>query len=541
MPAVGCRKRDPTTLRKCGNCQRKGGRCWGGNGARSCPWPHGGSNTRRRAPAPKRKHARPGRLHVVLGAWHVSSFSARSSSHPASSRRRDSGPASRPGQRRPRRRRGRMPSEDATRTQGRKTQKTERKTPRKGGPGRPKWTTSGRGSRMATGGPHYERRRSKRGGGRAASTARALPLAGRLRGLRRNSATQRAPPTPTAAHRSSGDRHRVYRHQWPVRPHWRGPATRMGVRGTITRSVSGMPAGTATADGDRGPFARHRFSSARRQGKRFWRAGGQHTCSRYTTLRHTGERPTSKRAGRTNCRPTVQNGKGGLATYPGAVQACLWPDAMVWAAQRLSNAKLSPLGAKILARHPPKAALGMLAGRSVTAVYLHQSARTAGAAHIGLLNRDRIQGKADRRTIRAVLGQDGKWVFPKTTCVEKRRQATSEGGGDDAAADTHSDNEWFDGNAERNIQGACQELSSSFLDLQDDAMRDYLNTNRKLSAEPERGRQDKRARPTGGHATSQGDDADEGAERQKDQSRRTNAQVRTVRRTSRWKSKGRQA
>ena len=203
--------------------------------------------------------------------------------------------------------------------------------------------------------------------------------------------------------------------------------------------------------------------------------------------------------------------RGVLATYPGDVQACLWQDAMVWAAQRLSNAKLPPLGAKILARHPPKTALGKLAGRSVTAVYLHQSARTAGAAHIGLLNRDRVQGKADRRTIRAVLGQDGKWVFPKITCVEKRRQATSEGGGDDATADTHSDNEWFDGNAERNIQGACQELSSSFLEIQDDAMRDYLNPNRTLSAEPEGGRQDKRARPTGGHAITQGDDADEGA------------------------------
>ena len=83
MPAVGCRKRDPASLRKRGDCQRKGGRCWGSNGARSCPWPKGSANTRRRAPAPERKHARPGRLHAVLGTWYVLSLQARPSSHQA--------------------------------------------------------------------------------------------------------------------------------------------------------------------------------------------------------------------------------------------------------------------------------------------------------------------------------------------------------------------------------------------------------------------------------------------------------------------------
>ena len=110
--------------------------------------------------------------------------------------------------------------------------------------------------------------------------------------------------------------------------------------------------------------------------------------------------------------------RGVLATYPDATQASLWQSAMVWAAQRLSDSKLPPFGARVLARHPPKAALGKLTARAVPAVYLHKSTRTPGAAHIGLWGEDKVHGHADRRTIRAVLAEDGCWVFPKIGRVE---------------------------------------------------------------------------------------------------------------------------
>ena len=165
---------------------------------------------------------------------------------------------------------------------------------------------------MATGGPRYERRRSKRGGGLAASTARALPLAGRLWGLRRSSVAQRAPPTPTAAHRSFGDRHRVYRHQWPFRPHWRDTATRMGVGGTYTRSVSGMPAGTATADGGRGPFARNRFKCTQTEKKVMARWRATYLPSVYGSPSHRGA--THKQTGWQN-KPSAscQEWQGGFS------------------------------------------------------------------------------------------------------------------------------------------------------------------------------------------------------------------------------------
>ena len=55
------------------------------------------------------------------------------------------------------------------------------------------------------------------------------------------------------------------------------------------------------------------------------------------------------------------------------VAAALWPSAMVWAAQRLADPKVPPFGALVLARHPPKAALGKLGGRTSKGILLHKS------------------------------------------------------------------------------------------------------------------------------------------------------------------------
>ena len=71
-----------------------------------------------------------------------------------------------------------------------------------------------------------------------------------------------------------------------------------------------------------------------------------------------------------------------------------------------------PYGAQVLARHPPMAILGKLTMRAKPAIYMHRSTRTIGGAHVGLLDRDKVRGHANRRTVRAVLGKDGRGAIP---------------------------------------------------------------------------------------------------------------------------------
>ena len=107
-----------------------------------------------------------------------------------------------------------------------------------------------------------------------------------------------------------------------------------------------------------------------------------------------------------------------LAEYGAATAARLWQPAVLWSAQRLADPKLPPFGAKVLARHAPKAKLGKLDPRATDAIFLHWSPRVPGAAVVGLLGPGgAVVGIADRRTIRASVDSDGRWLFPSVRSV----------------------------------------------------------------------------------------------------------------------------
>ena len=132
----------------------------------------------------------------------------------------------------------------------------------------------------------------------------------------------------------------------------------------------------------------------------------------------------------------------------------------------------------MLARHPPKVALGKLTARAVPAVYLHKSTRTEGATLVGLLDNNRVRGRMDRRTLRAVLGEGGCWAFPKITCVDNCRRGPSVGENDSESAERCLGDQlvWDDGDARSDIRDACHGLSGAFLCLQDEEIWDTWAT-----------------------------------------------------------------
>ena len=174
-----------------------------------------------------------------------------------------------------------------------------------------------------------------------------------------------------------------------------------------------------------------------------------------------------------------------LAEYSAGTAAALWQCAMVWAAQRIVDPKLTPFGAAVLARLPPMANLGKLAPRATQCVNLHKSTRTPGAIHVGLLTKSgSLRGTAERRTVRAALAPGGAWRFPDVREVRmevRGRQAThtqqASDSEDDAEATQkelvehggeHADD------AQKNIRRACGELSEHFLTALDDDVREQL-------------------------------------------------------------------
>ena len=62
-----------------------------------------------------------------------------------------------------------------------------------------------------------------------------------------------------------------------------------------------------------------------------------------------------------------------LHYYADGVARNLWPFAMVWAAQRVSQPNTPPYGARMVVRHTPKTQLGKLAARTEKAISLHWS------------------------------------------------------------------------------------------------------------------------------------------------------------------------
>ena len=77
-----------------------------------------------------------------------------------------------------------------------------------------------------------------------------------------------------------------------------------------------------------------------------------------------------------------------LGYYESDVAAALWQYAVVWAAQRMCDARLPPFGAKVLARPPPAVNLSKLGRRACPAVFLHNSPCTPGAARVAILQAD---------------------------------------------------------------------------------------------------------------------------------------------------------
>ena len=72
---------------------------------------------------------------------------------------------------------------------------------------------------------------------------------------------------------------------------------------------------------------------------------------------------------------------------------------------------------------PPLANLGKLDARAARCVYLHKSTRTPGAARVGMLTHDgKLQGTAERRTVRAALTPAGVWSFPDIKAVQLERR-----------------------------------------------------------------------------------------------------------------------
>ena len=90
------------------------------------------------------------------------------------------------------------------------------------------------------------------------------------------------------------------------------------------------------------------------------------------------------------------------------------------------------------------------------AVYLHKSTRTEGATLVGLLDNNRVRGRMDRRTLRAVLGEGGCWTFPKITCVDNYRRGPSVGENDSESEERCLGDQlvWDYGDARSNIRGA---------------------------------------------------------------------------------------
>ena len=108
----------------------------------------------------------------------------------------------------------------------------------------------------------------------------------------------------------------------------------------------------------------------------------------------------------------------------------------MWAAQRMCDATLPPSGAKVLARPPPLAKPGKLGRRAVPAVFLHNSPWTPGSTRVALLQADgRVTCVTDRRTIRAVLSEEGRWVFPDVTGPARDTDAQLAGTNDDDEPD----------------------------------------------------------------------------------------------------------
>ena len=116
-----------------------------------------------------------------------------------------------------------------------------------------------------------------------------------------------------------------------------------------------------------------------------------------------------------------------LADYKPDVARALWQPAMVWAAQRLSDPKLPPFGAAVLARHPPHMLLGKLSARACRAIFLHRSARSDGASCVGLLSGLTVLSVATRRTVRAALAADGRWSFPDVESIKTSRRGRPPG------------------------------------------------------------------------------------------------------------------
>ena len=124
-----------------------------------------------------------------------------------------------------------------------------------------------------------------------------------------------------------------------------------------------------------------------------------------------------------------------LAHYDQGVARHLWQHAMIWASQRIVGPKMPPFGAVVLARHPPLAPLGKLSARAIRAIYLHKSKRTAGASCVGILAGQAVLAVAARRTIRAALAEDGKWVFPAIASVRTNHRGRPAGQGPQPPAD----------------------------------------------------------------------------------------------------------
>ena len=89
----------------------------------------------------------------------------------------------------------------------------------------------------------------------------------------------------------------------------------------------------------------------------------------------------------------------------------------------------------MLARPPPAVNLGKLGRRACPAVFLHNSPCTPGAARVAILQADgAVVCVTDRRTLRSVLSEEGKWLFPEVTGAAHEGDDEGDGGGLGGAA-----------------------------------------------------------------------------------------------------------